>query len=43
MNDIAQVRGCKMKGNQLDLDKAAGIIIDDFRTGKLGRITLDRV
>lgn len=40
---VAEVRGCKLKGNQPDLEKTSGIIIDDFRSGKLGRITLDRI
>lgn len=43
MYRIAEVRGCKLKGNQFDLDKTGGIILDDFRSGKLGRITLDRL
>lgn len=43
MNQVAEVRGCKLKGNQPDVEKACGIIIDDFRSGKLGRITLDRL
>lgn len=38
---IAKVRGCLMKGGDPDLAKAAGILIDDFRSGKLGRITLE--
>lgn len=38
---IAESRFCVSKGNQLDLDKAAKIIMDDFRSGKLGRITLE--
>lgn len=42
MYQIAEVRGCKLKGNQPDLDKTSKIVLDDFRTGKLGRITLDR-
>ena len=40
--DIVEVRGCKLKGNQPDLDKTSKIVLDDFRSGKLGRITLDR-
>lgn len=40
---IAEVRGCKLKGNQPDLVKTSSIIMDDFRSGKLGRITLDRL
>lgn len=39
--EIARVRGCKGKGDVLDIDKAARLLIDDFRSGKLGRITLE--
>ena len=39
---IAESRKCYAKGEQLDLDKAAAILVDDFRSGKLGRITLER-
>ena len=35
-------RGCKRKGNQPDLEKTSGLLLDDFRNGKLGRITLER-
>lgn len=38
---IAEKRSCKLKGDQLDLNKAAGIILDDFKSGKLGKITLE--
>lgn len=31
-----------IKNNQTDYEKTANIIINDFRTGKLGKITLDR-
>ena len=40
---VAESRKCYAKGEQLDLGKAAGILIDDFRSGKLGRITLERI
>ena len=40
---IAEVRGCKLKGNRPDIDKTSSIILDDFRSGKLGKITLDRI
>lgn len=43
MYQVAEVRGCKLKGNQPDLEKTSSIIIEDFRSGKLGRITLDRL
>ena len=38
---IAKSRGCLLKGQELDLAKAAGILLDDFRSGKLGKITLE--
>lgn len=41
LEKIAEKRACKLKGNELDIDKAAGILIDDFRSGKLGKITLE--
>lgn len=43
MYQVAEVRGCKLKGNQADLEKTSKIIMDDFRAGKLGRITLDKL
>ena len=43
MYQVAEVRGCKLKGNQADLKKTSKIIMDDFRAGKLGRITLDKL
>ena len=42
LQEIAESRKCYAKGEQLDLDKAAAILVDDFRSGKLGRITLER-
>lgn len=39
---IARVRGCLKKGEELDYTKTAGIFFDDFRAGKIGRITLER-
>ncbi len=38
---IAKKRGCLLKGGEFDLNKAAVFIIDDFRNGKIGRITLE--
>jgi len=38
---IAISRHCLLKGNEPDIRKAAGILIDDFRCGKIGRITLE--
>lgn len=38
---IAAKRGCIKKGGEPDYDKAAHIVLDEFRSGKLGRITLE--
>ena len=38
---IAQSRGCKLKGNLPDYPKTAVLIVEDFRSGRLGRITLE--
>ena len=43
MYQVADARNCKLPGNKLDLDKASKIILDEFRNGKLGKITLDRI
>lgn len=39
---IAESRKCYQKGESLDLEKAAGILVEDFRSGRLGRISLER-
>lgn len=41
LEKIAEARNCRQKGNTLDLDKASKLLIDDFRSGKLGRLTLE--
>ncbi len=38
---IAISRGCIQKGEEPDLEKAAGLLLDEFRSGKLGRMTLE--
>jgi ribosome biogenesis GTPase A len=40
---VAKKRGCLLKGRggEFDLEKAAGILLTDYRTGALGRITLE--
>lgn len=42
LEEIARSRGCFLKGQALDMKKAAGILTDDFRSGRLGRITIER-
>ena len=43
LSEIAKSRSCYGKGDVLDLSKAASILIEDFRGGRLGRMTLERV
>lgn len=38
---IADKRKCLKSGGELDLDKAAKCVIDDFRAGKYGKISLE--
>ena len=38
---IAKNRKCLLKGGDLDYSKAAALLIEDFRSGKLGKITLE--
>ena len=38
---IAKSRNCISKGNELDYSKAAVLLIDDFRSGKIGRLSLE--
>ena len=41
LGKIARARGCLKKGEELDYVKASGLLFDDFRGGKIGRVTLD--
>jgi ribosome biogenesis GTPase A len=38
---IALRRGCRLKGGGLDLDKASQILLNDYRAGTLGRVSLE--
>ncbi len=38
---VARRRGCLVKGGGLDLEKAALILLTDYRSGALGRISLE--
>lgn len=38
---IAKKRACLLKGGALDLVKAANFVLDDFRNGRIARITLE--
>ena len=39
--EIGKKRGAIISGGRIDEEKVSNILIDDFRTGKLGRITLE--
>ncbi len=39
--EVAKKRGCIQKGGVVDYPKVCNLIIDDFRKGRLGRITLE--
>ena len=41
MEAIAARRGCVKQGGITDYEKTAGIVLDDFRSGRTGRITLE--
>ena len=41
LETIGRKRGCLKKGAEIDLLKTSKLLIDDFRTLKLGRITLE--
>lgn len=41
LEQIARNRNCVQKGNELDYSKAASLVIDEFRNGRLGKITLE--
>lgn len=38
---VAMKRGCIAAGGEVDLDRAATLFLDEFRGGKLGRISLE--
>ena len=42
MNLIAKKRGAIISGGEIDYEKISSIILNDFRTGKIGKITLEK-
>lgn len=42
LKELAENRGCIQKGNELNYDKAAFLLLDDFRNGRLGNLTIER-
>lgn len=41
LDKIAMSRGFRIRGGELDIDRAAAAIIDDYRKGRLGKIALE--
>jgi ribosome biogenesis GTPase A len=41
METVGKNRGCLKTGGQVDLDKASKILLNELRTGMLGRISLE--
>lgn len=42
MEAVCRGRGFLLRGGELDIDRACAIVLDEFRDGKLGRITLEK-
>ena len=40
---IGTKRGAIISGGRVDYEKVSGILLDEFRSGKLGKITLEKV
>lgn len=43
MNLIGRKRGAIISGGEINYERIASVLLDDFRSGKLGRITLERI
>lgn len=43
LQQIGKKRGCIVSGGEIDTFRAANLLLDDFRSGKIGKITLDRL
>ncbi len=41
LQHIARLRGCLLKAGELDTKKAAALCLDDFRAGRIGRISVE--
>jgi ribosome biogenesis GTPase A len=42
MEAVAANRGFILSGNRVDYERTARTLLDEFRAGKIGRITLER-
>lgn len=41
LQHVCEVRKCYKKGQEVDFERAALVVMDDFRSGRIGRITLE--
>lgn len=41
LNAIGKKRGCVIRGGEIDVERASKILLTDFRSGKLGKISLE--
>ena len=41
LGGVAKSRHCLVRGNEYDTEKAAKLLLDDFRNGRIGKITLE--
>lgn len=42
LNEIGKKRGFLKKGNEIDIEKTIKVILTEFRSGKIGKISLER-
>lgn len=42
LEEIGRRRGMLVSGGEIDTERAAAMVLDEFRAGKLGRVTLER-
>ncbi len=43
MEAAARKRGCILPGKKIDYERIARVVLDEFRSGKIGKITLEKV
>ncbi len=41
LKHVCEVRKCYRKGQETDYEKASAVVVDDFRSGRIARITLE--
>lgn len=42
LKQIGRKRGCVLSGNEIDIFRISNILLDEFRNGKIGRISLEK-